>query len=147
MRVDQLQWCEHQFTRVLIGLQRLCVAFAAAVNQISTALLETVHGEGWTGAITQQALQPGAVCCLDTHPRIDREAAAVAAGSCALDHVFSVTGLQVAACLKGAQDAFAHVGLHGSDGAFIKTSCCMKNHTLRCRLRVDLRSSIRIDAL
>jgi len=38
--VDQLQWGEHQFTRVFVGLQWLAVAFAAAVDQISAALLE-----------------------------------------------------------------------------------------------------------
>ncbi|MCW2314198.1 hypothetical protein [Rhodoferax antarcticus] len=31
-------------------------------------------------------------------------------------HVFGVTGLNVAACHKGAQDAFAHEGSHCSDG-------------------------------
>ena len=73
----------------------------------------------------------------------------MAAGGCTLVNVFGVTGLQVAACHKGAQDAFAHIGLHGSDGAFIETSCRVKNHTLRCRawLWVGLCRSIHIDAL
>jgi len=57
----------------------------------------------------------------------------------------------VAACHKGAQDAFAHVGLYGSDGAFIQSSRRVKNHTLRRRCRawlwVGLRTSIRIDGL
>jgi len=66
------------------------------------------------------------------------------AGSCTLVNVFSVTGLNVAACQKGAQDALAHVGLHGIDGALIETNCSVKNHTLRCR--VGLCSSS-IDAL
>ena len=56
--VDQLQWGEHQFTRILVGLQWLAVAFAAAVHQVRTALFETIHGEGWPCTVTQQALQP-----------------------------------------------------------------------------------------
>ena len=44
----------------------------------------------------------------------------------------------MAACHKGPQDAFAHVVLHGSDGALIKISCRMKNYTLRCRCRTRL---------
>ena len=91
--VDQFQWREHQFAAVFVGLQRLCVAFAAAVNQISAALLEPVHGKRGPGAITQQALQPCPIGGLNTHPGIDREAATVAAGSCTLGHVFGVTGL------------------------------------------------------
>jgi len=107
--VDQLQGREHQFTRILVGLQRLCVAFATAVNQISAALLEPVHGKRWTRTVTQQALQPSAVGRFDAHPGIDREAAAVAAGSCTPGHVFGVTGLNVAACHKGPQDLGARM--------------------------------------
>ncbi|OLP07385.1 hypothetical protein BLL52_1215 [Rhodoferax antarcticus ANT.BR] len=43
--VDQLQRGQHQFTRVLVGLQGLCVAFAAAVEQISTAVALKPAGE------------------------------------------------------------------------------------------------------
>ena len=92
--LDQLQRREHQFARVLVGLQRLVVmgvAFAAAVDQIGAALLEPIHGEGRTCAVAQQSLQPCAVRCLDTHPGIDRETAAVAAGRCTGGHVFGVT--------------------------------------------------------
>ncbi len=51
--VDQLQRREHQFTAVLIGLLRLCVAFATAVEQISAALLEAIHGKRWPRAVAQ----------------------------------------------------------------------------------------------
>ena len=54
--VDQLQWREHQFTRVFVGLQWLCVAFAAAVDQISAALLEAIHGKRGPRTVAQQAL-------------------------------------------------------------------------------------------
>ena len=46
--VDQLQRREHQFTAVLIGLQRLVVidvAFTTTVGQISAALLQALHGQ------------------------------------------------------------------------------------------------------
>ena len=56
------------FTRVLVGLQRLCVAFAAAVHQISPALFEPIHGKGWARTVAQQALQPCAVWCFDHTP-------------------------------------------------------------------------------
>jgi len=62
-----------------------------------------------------------------THPGIDREATAVAAGSCTLHHVFGVTGLNVAACHEGAQDAFAYVGLHLSNGGIVNL----------CRVKTD----------
>ena len=97
--------------------------FAAAVNQISAALFEPIHGKGWAGAVTQQALQPSAVGGFDKHPGIDREAAAVGVSG----RVFSVTCLNMAACHKGPQDAFAHEGPHGSDGALIESSGRMKS--------------------
>ena len=50
----------------------------------------------------------------------------VAAGSCALGHVFGVTGRNVAACDKGAQDAFAHIGPHCRDSTLIEPSRRMK---------------------
>ena len=79
---------EHQFSRVLVGLQWLAVPFAAAVDQISAALLQTLHGEWWAGAVAQQALPPGAVGRFDAHPGIDRETATLAAGRCTGGHVF-----------------------------------------------------------
>ena len=136
--LDQLQRGEHQFARVLVGLQRLVVmgvAFAAAVDQIGAALLEPIHGEGRTGAVAQQALQPSAVRCLDTHPGIDRETAAVAAGRCKGGHVFGVTCLNVAARHEGAQDAFAHVGLHLAKSPLIKVCGCVKSYTVWLRLK------------
>ena len=56
--VDQLQWGAHQLTRVLVKLQRLCVAFAAAVDKISVALLEPVHGKREHRAVARKTLQP-----------------------------------------------------------------------------------------
>ncbi len=100
--------------------------FAAAVNQISTALLEAIHGEWWTRAAAQQTLQPSPIGGFDKHPGIDREAAAV----CISGHVFGVTGLNVAACHEGAQDAFAHRGLHSADDLRIESSGRMKSHTV-----------------
>ena len=49
--VDQLQWGEHQFTRILVGLHGPCVALATAVNQISAALLEASQGKGLARAV------------------------------------------------------------------------------------------------
>lgn len=51
--MEQLQRLEHQFTGVFVGLQGLGVAFAAAVDQISTALLEPVHKQ--MGAVRSSA--------------------------------------------------------------------------------------------
>ena len=111
------------------------VAFAAAVHQISASLAQTLHGKRWTGAVTQQSLQPCTVSCCDAHPGIDREATAVATGRCSGGHVFGITRLEMAACHKGAQDAFAHVGLHLGDGGLIESSRRLKNHTARDGLK------------
>ena len=35
--LDQLQWGEHKFTAVFVRLQRLCVAFTTAVDQVRRA--------------------------------------------------------------------------------------------------------------
>ena len=120
--VDQLQWGENQFTRVFVGLQRLCVPFAAAVEQISTTLFEPVHGEWWARTVTQQSLQPCAVRCIDTHPGIDGKSTPVGVSS----HVFGITCLNVAACHKGAQQAFAYVGLHLGNGGLVKSRRLVK---------------------
>ena len=112
MRIWPLKWREHQFTRVFVGLQRLCVALATAVDQVRAALFEPIHCKRWPRAITQQALEPGAVGGINAHPRIDRKTATVLAGSAALVHVFGVMRLQVAACHEGAKQALAHGGLH-----------------------------------
>ncbi len=45
------------------------------------------------------------------------------------------TGLDVAACHKGAQDAFAHVGLHLGNCRLIKSSRRVKSHTVWLRLK------------
>ncbi len=112
-------------------MQRLAVAFAAAVDQSSAALLEPVHGKWGPGAIAQQTLQPCAVCCLNAHPGIDREATAVSIGG----HVFGVMRIQVPACDEGAQDAFAHVGLHFAKSGLVKSSGRVKSHTVWQRLK------------
>jgi len=54
---------------------------------------------------------------------------------CISRHVFRVTGLNVAACHKGAQDAFAHVGLHLGSCRLIQSSRRMKSHTVWQRLK------------
>ncbi len=123
--VYQLQWREHQFAAVL-GM-----SFAAAVDQIGAALLEPLHSEWGTRAVAQQSLQSGAVTCCYAHPGIDRKSAAMGVAC----HVFGVTCLNVTACHKGAQDAFAHVGLHLGDGRLIESSGWVKGHTFWQRLK------------
>ena len=66
--------------------------------------------------------QPCPVGSFDAHPGTDREAAAVGVGC----HVFGITGLKVAACHEGAQDALAHIGLHLGHGGLIETHRCVK---------------------
>jgi len=69
----------------------------------------------------------------------------VVTGRCTGGHVFGVMCIQVAACHKGAQDAFAHVGLNLTKSRVIKSSGCVKKHALRCRLGVGICN--RIDGL
>jgi len=71
------------------------MALATAVDQVRTALLESVHGECGPCAVAQQPLQPCSVWCLNAHPGIDREAATVLAGSGTLVYVFGVMRLQM----------------------------------------------------
>ena len=100
-------------------------------RQISAALLEPLHRKWWPRAVTQQLLQPCAVGRFDAHPGIDREAASVGISG----HVFGVTCLNVTACHKGAQDAFAHIGLHLGDDRRIESSRRVKSHTFWQRLK------------
>jgi len=86
-----------------------------------------------------------ALRCCDANPGVDREAAVVVTGRCTGGHVFGVMRIQVAACHKGAHDAFAHVGLNMAKDRVIESSGRKNDHTLRCRLRVGLCS--RIDGL
>ena len=54
---------------------------------------------------------------------------------CTLGDVFGITCLNVAACHKGAQDAFAHVGLHLGDHSRVEFSRCVKSYTVWQRLK------------
>ena len=100
-------------------------------RQISAALLEPLHRKWWPRAVTQQLLQPCAVGRFDAHPGIDREAASVGISG----HVFGVTCLNVTACHKGAQDAFAHVGLNLAKSRLIKVCGCVKSYIVWLRLK------------
>ena len=56
----------------------------------------------------------------------DREAAPVGVAC----HASGVMRIQVAACNEGAQDAFAHTGLHPGDGGLIDACGCVKSDTV-----------------
>ncbi len=69
---------------------------------------EPVQGEGWPGAVTQQALAPRAVSGLDAHRRVDGKATAVFP----LPHRPCVIAWQQAAPHEAAQQAPAYAFLH-----------------------------------
>ena len=57
-----------------------------------------------------------------THPGIDGKSTTVGVSN----HVFGITCLNVAACHKGAQQAFAYVGLHLGNGGLVKSRRLVK---------------------
>ena len=81
--VDQFQRREHQVSLFATGLR-----LGAVVDQISTALAQTLHRKRRPGAIPQQALQPCAVLALDTDTGTDRKPAVLVG-----QHLFGVKAL------------------------------------------------------
>ena len=71
--IDQLQWREDQLVHFAASLvtRRLAVLFGAAVHQGGARFAQSIHGKGWAGAVAQQALQCGALVCLNADTGID----------------------------------------------------------------------------
>ena len=66
-----------RYVATLLAAKGFCLAmtaaFGTAVDQISAALLELIHGERGLCAVAQQALQPGTVGSLVDLSRVKRD--------------------------------------------------------------------------
>ena len=62
----------HPGAALIVGW--LAVRFGAAVHQGGTFFAQAITSKQWAGAVPQQALQGGAVVCLNTHTGVHREA-------------------------------------------------------------------------
>jgi hypothetical protein len=83
--VEQFEWGDDQ-RATAVGAR--CGGIVA--EAFEPELMQLLQSERWAGAITQQALAPGAVGSLDAHRGVDRETAAMRP----LRHRLGVVGCQ-----------------------------------------------------
>ncbi len=107
--------------------------FGAAVHQGSALFAKAGTSKGRAGAVTQQALQRGAVVRLNAHTGIHREAAVLVS-----QHLFGVTTPDQTTPDKGAQNAAAQISLRFSHGNLIDSTDLVEDDARRCGLGIGI---------